>query len=210
MKKMIFVALMTLMASKAEAQTRLLGKVDLTKGSVAEQEFEWYAVEAEVEKSFKKNKLLLSGFGIGLRRESQTKRWDEGVYLTFRTFRKQRFFKKHPIEVIPSVTVLWGSPGSTLNRTSQERYEEFIPYVNVFPLRNAGVPEFDVKEAGLIYPELSIAVRKEFLKIFSIEPVVGVRVIRFGVIEYDGAKSRYRKDTGFLPTLGLRVGIRIH
>lgn len=209
--KTIFVLFSILLsASYAQAQTRLLAKVDTNKGSVADQEFEWRAVEAEVEKSFRKNKLLLSGFAIGLRKETQTERWDEGVYFTFRTFRKHRVFKKHPIEVVPSVTVLWGSPGSTLNRTSQERYEEFIPYVNVFPLRNAEVPKFDIENAGLIYPEISVAVRKEFLKIFSIEPVVGVRIIRFGVVEYNGIESHYHEETGFLPTLGFRVGIRIH
>lgn len=212
MKRTIFVLFSILLpVSYAQAQTRVLAKVDSTKGSVADQEFEWYAVEAEVEKSFKKNKLLLSGFAIGLRRETQTKRWDEGTYFTFRTFRTQRIFKKHPIEVIPSVTVLWGSPGVTLNRTAQERYDEFIPYVSVFPLRNAGVPQFDVTNAGLIYPEISLAVRKTFLKnIISVEPVVGVRIIRFGVVEYNGIESHYHEETGFLPTLGFRVGLRIH
>jgi len=211
MKKIIFVIAIFLLASKCEAQTRLLGKIDATKGSVAEQEFKWYAVEAEVEKSFKKNKILLSGFAIGLRREAtQTKRWDEGVYFTFRTFRKQSFFKKYPIEVIPSLTILWGSPGETLNRTSQERYGEFISYVNVFPLRNAEVPKFDIENAGLIYPELSVAVRKEFLKILSIEPVVGIRVIRFGIVEFDGLRAHYRTDMAVLPSVGLKVGLKIH
>ena len=211
MKKIILAALVVLLASKAEAQTRLLGKIDATKSSVAEQEFEWYAVEAEVEKSFKKNKILLSGFAIGLRREAtQTGSWSEGVYLTFRTFRKQSFFKKHPIEVIPSLTVLWGSPGSTLNRASQEKYGEFVPYVNVFPLRNAEVPKFDIENAGLIYPEISVAVRKNFLKIFSIEPVVGIRVIRFGIVEFDGLRAHYRTDMAVLPSVGLKVGLKIH
>lgn len=212
MMKTIFLLFSILLsASYAQAQTRVLAKVDATKGSVSGLELNWFGAEAEVEKSFKKKKLFLSGFAIGLRREAvPSGRWDEGVYFTFRTFRKQRFFKKHPVELIPSVAVLYGSPGMTLNRTTQATFGEFVPYTSVFPLRNADLPEFDIKKGGLIYPELSVAVRKEFLKILSIEPVIGVRVIRFGVVQYDGVNSNYREDMALLPTLGLRVGLRIH
>jgi hypothetical protein len=208
--KTLFVfAAICVFAAKGEAQTRILGTLDLTNGSVAGQELRFQAAEAEVEKSFKKNRLFLSGFALGIRREAGVRKWDEGVYLTFRTFRRQKLL--FGLEAIPSLTVLWGSPGTTLNRTTQERYEEFIPYTNVFPLRNAGVPKFDIEEAGLIYPEISVALRKTFLKnIFSVEPVVGVRVIRFGVIEYDGADSSYREDTALLPTVAIRFGVRVH
>lgn len=208
MKTIFLLFSIILSASYIQAQTLVLVKVDANQATVAGQELKWDALEVEVEKSFKKNKIFLSGFAVGLRKESEG--WNEGIYLTFRTFRKQIFFKRHPLEVIPSVTVLWGSPGTTYNRTSQERFDEFIPYINVFPLRNVDLPKFSIDNAGLIYPELSVAVRKSFLRILSLEPVVGVRLIRFGVVEYDGHQSVYDERTAILPTVGLRIGLRIH
>ena len=205
-KVVLSVLCIILAASRVQAQTRVSAKVDATDSSVADQELNWRGIEFEAEHGFKRNKLLLSGFAAGIRKESE--RWDEGVYLSFRTFRREEL---SGFQIIPSITVLWGSPGLTLNRATQERYGEFVPYKRIFPLRNAEVPGFDIENAGLIYPELSVAVRKTFFKnLVSIEPVLGVRVIKFGIAEYDGVNSGYRKDTAFLPSLGLRVGLKIN
>lgn len=207
-------------ASGAQAQINILGRVDVTKGAVANQKLNLNAIEVEVEKGFNKDKLFLSGIAIGIRKESE--KLDEGTYLTFRTFHKWGLLKKHvknqtgqeklvpTLNIIPSVTVLYGSPGTTMNRASQERYGEFVPYVRIFPLRNAPIPGLDIEPAGLIYPELSISARKEFCKIFSVEPVLGVKVIRFGVAEYDGVNASYRKNTAFLPSFGVRIGLKIN
>jgi hypothetical protein len=187
----------------------------------------WQGLEVEVEKELATHKVVLSGFSLGIRREvfygftgfgtsKDVHRWDEGTYLTFRMFRNFDLSGKL-WSVGPSFAVFYGVPGTTLDRTvgsssGDARYD----YTHVFPMRNADVPRLLadkaqlVRDSALFYPEASFSVRRRLARggvVF--DWLVGIRVIRFGVVDSNSQGDAFRESRMFIPSVGMRVGFRI-
>jgi hypothetical protein len=190
--------------------------------------FTWQGLEVELDKSFAGNKVVLSGFSFGVRRElfdaftsfGQTRgvhRWDEGTYLTLRLYRHFDASPDRSWSIGPSFAILYGIPGTTLDRTAGQRHDNgTYDYTHVFPMRNADVPQLIAEKAdvgtdsALFYPELSLSIRKTFAKGgISLEWLGGVRIIRFGIVDSSSQGDLFDDRRMFIPSVGMRVGFKI-
>jgi hypothetical protein len=183
----------------------------------------WQGVEVELEKEFTKSKVVLSGFALGLRRElfygftgfgndTNVRRWDEGTYLVLRMFRTFDLSNKS-WSIGPSVSILYGIPGTTLNRTTGDAGNH-LTYV--FPLRNSELPKLLAEKAelvadsGLLYPEASFVIRKRFANGgIVLDWLAGVRIIRFGIVDSNSQGDLVTEQRQFIPSVGIRVGFKI-
>jgi len=88
--------------------------------------------------------------------------------------------------------------------------------VGIFPMRNADVPKALAEpadigtDAAMLYPEVSVSIKKPFLRGgLTFEWVAGVRIIRFGVIDSSAQGAVFEERRTLAPTLGVRLGVRI-
>ena len=187
----------------------------------------WQGVEVELEKEFTKSKVVLSGFSLGLRRElfygftgfgtdKNVRRWDEGTYLLLRMFRTFDLSNRS-WSIGPSIAILYGIPGTTLNRTTgvtNAGAGEGFTYV--FPLRNSDLPRLLAEKAelvadsGLLYPEASFVIRKRFANGgIVLDWLGGVRIIRFGIVDSNSQGDLFTERRLFIPSVGMRVGFKV-
>jgi hypothetical protein len=188
----------------------------------------WEGLEVEIEKEFTTSKVLLSGFSLGLRRElfyaftgfGSTKdvhRWDEGTYLTFRMFRSFDLTGSRSWSIRPSLTILYGIPGTTMSGTIGRAYADGgYDYTHVFPMRNADVPPVLAEQAqlnsnsALFYPEASLSLTRRLAKGgVVVEWLGGVRMIRFGIVDSNIQGNLFTERRTFIPSVGLRVGFKV-
>jgi hypothetical protein len=226
------VALLGLFPRDAYCDGRLNFRVDLNRTNVRggndDVGFRWEGLEVEIEKAFATPKVVLSGFSLGVRRElfdaftsfGQTRgvhRWDEGTYLVLRLYRQFAAARDKSWSMGPSFAILYGIPGTTLDRTTgQRRVDGGYDFTHVFPVRNADVPKRLAESAevgndsALLYPELSVSIRKKLAGGgFTLEWLGGVRVIRFGVVDSSERGDLFTKRQTLIPSVGMRVGFRI-
>jgi hypothetical protein len=189
--------------------------------------FDWQGLEFEIDKEFRPSSLLLSGFALGVRRElfyaftgfggvKDVDRWDEGTYLTLRLYRSFEISSNRSWGIGPSFSILYGVPGTTLDRTLANRYGDGFDYTHVFPLRNTDLPRLITDQADLVvnaalfYPEVAVAVRKRLAKGgINLEWIGGVRIIRFGIVDSNARGDAFSEKTKLIPTIGMRVGFKI-
>jgi hypothetical protein len=228
----VVAALLGLIPRDAYADGRLNFRVDFNntnvRGTFEDVGFAWSGFEVELEKAFSKPKIVLSGFSLGVRRElfnaftsfgqaQGVHRWDEGTYLTLRLYRHFDVSGDKSWSIGPSIAILYGIPGTTLDRTEGQRQGDGVfDYTHVFPLRNADVPESLAAKAevgsdsALLYPELSVSIRKRLARGgISLEWLGGVRVIRFGIVDSSAQGDLFHEKRTFIPSVGMRVGFRI-
>lgn len=144
-RTMTIAALICLVPWDAYADGRINFRIDLNATNVVsaynQVGLDWQGAEFEVEKEFTKSKVLLSGFSLGVRRElfyaftgfggtKDVHRWDEGTYLSLRIYRS---FGKRSWSIGPSFAILYGIPGTTLDRTVDHRDRGGNGYTHVFP-----------------------------------------------------------------------------
>jgi hypothetical protein len=223
--------LMYLIPHSAHADARINFRFDFNKttvkGAYNGVGFDWQGLEFEFDKEFRPSRVLLSGFAFGVRRElfyaftgfggvKDVDRWDEGTYLTLRLYRSFEVSSNRSWGIGPSFSILYGVPGTTLDRTVANRYGEGFDYTHVFPLRNTDLPRLITEEAdlvanaGLFYPEISVAVRKRLAKGgLNLEWIFGVRVIRFGIVDSNARGDVSAEKQKLIPTIGMRVGFKI-
>ena len=170
---------------------------------------------------------MLSGFALGLRRElfygftgfgtdRDVPRWDEGTYLVFRMYRTFDLSARS-WSIGPSFAILYGIPGTTLNRTTGvTNGDAGLDFTHVFPLRNSDLPRLLAEKAelvadsGLLYPEASFVIRKRFAKSgVVLDWLGGVRIIRFGIVDSNSQGDLFTERRLFIPSFGMRVGFRI-
>jgi hypothetical protein len=187
----------------------------------------WQGVEVELEKEFTKSKVVLSGFSLGLRRElfygftgfgtdKNVRRWDEGTYLLFRMYRTFDLSNRS-WSIGPSLAILYGIPGTTLNRTTGvTNADAGEGFTYVFPLRNSDLPRLLAEKAelvadsGLLYPEASFVIRKRFAKGgIVLDWLGGVRIIRFGIVDSNSQGDLFTERRLFIPSVGMRVGFKV-
>jgi len=233
MKRALAVAaLMHLLQLPAYADGRINFRVDFNRtnidGAYNDVGLKWQGIEFEFEQEFATSKVVISGFSFGLRRElfyaftgfggeKDVRRWDEGTYLTLRMYRNFDLSSDRSWSIGPSVAIFWGIPGTTLDRTIEQRdgvggYD----YTHVFPMRNSDVPTLIaqkgelVGDSALFYPELSVALRKKLAKGgITLDWIGGLRIIRFGIVDSNALGDIFGERRVFIPTIGLRVGFRI-
>jgi len=189
----------------------------------------WQGVEVEFEKEFTPDKVVLSGFSLGIRRElfygftgfgttSNVHRWDEGTYLMLLRYKTFDFSSERAWSVGPSGAILYGIPGTTLDRTTGVLGADGVyDYTHVFPMRNSDLPKLVARKAalvedssGLLYPEASMLIRRRLAKGgIVLDWLVGVRVIRFGIVDSNSDGDVVSDRRMFIPSVGMRVGFRI-
>jgi len=224
-------ALMCLLPRPAFPDGRVNFRIDFSntdvQGADNDVGLSWQGVEVELEKEFTKSKVVLSGFALGLRRElfygftgfgndKNVRRWDEGTYLVLRMFRTFDLSNKS-WSIGPSVAILYGIPGTTLNRTTGvTNGEAGNHFTYVFPLRNSDLPKLLAEKAelvadsGLLYPEASFVIRKRFAKGgIVLDWLGGVRIIRFGIVDSSSQGDLVTERRQFIPSVGMRVGFKI-
>jgi len=220
-----------LWAHGAQAEGRINFRFDFNAATVnggrSNGSFDWPGLEVEFDNQFATNKVVLSGVSIGVRRElfyafsgfggqKNVARWDEGTYLAARVYRRLDLTGRHTWSLIPGVTLLWGVPGTTLDRTVTNGFGAGSTYTHVFPVRNSTVPRFVADQAdlaahsALFYPEFSIALRRAVAHGgLTVDWIGGVRMIRFGIVDSGAVDPVLRERREFIPSIGLRVGFRI-
>ena len=224
--------LLCVLPRPALADGRINFRIDFSRTSVEgaynNVGLDWQGLEVEFEKEFKTNKVVLSGFSLGLRRElfygftgfgtdKNVRRWDEGTYLMLRLFRTFDVSGNKSWSIGPSFSILYGIPGTTLDRTSAATYDAAgNDYTHVFPIRNSDLPKSVtqkaelVDDAGLLYPEASLVIRKRFAKGgLVLDWIGGARIIRFGVVDSNSQGDVFTDRRVFIPSVGMRVGFRI-
>ena len=232
MRTIMLVALFCLLPQFAQADGRINLRLDFTeadvRGAYNNVAIGWPGFEVELEKAFKKHKIVASGVSLGVRREafygftafgetSDVQRWDEGTYLTLRVYRSFNLSGQKSWSINPSFAILYGIPGTTLDRTiSTSRADGRLDYTHVFPMRNAGVwkplaePADISTNSAMLYPEVSLSFKKRLVKGgINLEWLAGARMIRFGVIDSSEAGDRFDERRTFTPSFGMRLGFRI-
>jgi hypothetical protein len=233
MKRTIAIAaVLYLVPHAASADGRMNFRVDFNRTDVPgvyhDVGLNWQGIEFEIEKEFTKSKVVLSGFSIGIRRElfyaftgfggvKDVHRWDEGTYLSLRLFRNFDLSSNRAWSIGPSFAVLYGIPGTTLDRTiGAQSGTGAYDYTHIFPMRNSDVPKLLAEKAelvsnsGLLYPEASIALRRRLAKGgITLDWIGGIRIIRFGVVDSNAQGDVFNEKQVFIPSVGMRIGFKI-
>jgi hypothetical protein len=227
----VLATLIMLIPRHAYSDGRISGRIDFNRttveGAFNDVGLGWQGFEVELDNEFKTNKVVLSGFSVGVRREliygfsglGTTKgvhRWDEGTYLLLRLYRSFAM-DSNRWSIGPSFAILYGIPGTTLDRTRGEtRAESGYDYTHVFPVRNTDVPKVLAEAADLVadsalfYPEASVSLKRRLAKGgIVLEWLAGVRVMRFGIVDSNSQGDFYSQKRMIIPTIGLRAGFRI-
>ncbi len=221
-------ALLFLVPRYAYSDGRINFRIDLNTTNVVSAynhvRLDWQGTEFEVEKEFTKSKVLLSGFSLGVRRElfyaftgfggeKNVRRWDEGTYLSLRLYRT---FGTESLSIGPSFALLYGIPGTTLNRTIDHRSGGGSGYTHIFPMRNTDVPKLLAEQAelpadsALLYPEASVVIRTKLAKGFiNLDWFGGVRIIRFGIVDSNTQGNVFTEEQVLIPSVGMRIGLKI-
>lgn len=227
----LFAMLIVLVPHSAYSDGRISGRVDFSRTTVEgpynHVALGWQGFEVEIDNEFKSNKVVLSGFSVGVRRElffgfsgfgttRGVHRWDEGTYLMFRMYRNFDVAAK-TWSIGPSFALLYGIPGTVLDRTTgATRGAAEHEYTHIFPVRNADVPTLLadyadlVRDSALFYPEASLSIKRRFAGggiVF--EWLAGARVIRFGIVDSNSQGDLFSVKRLFIPSVGLRAGFRI-
>jgi hypothetical protein len=227
----VLATLIILIPGYAHADGRINGRIDFSRttveGAYNDVGLGWQGFEVELENEFDKHKVVLSGFSIGIRRDPfygftafgatrGVHRWDEGTYLMFRMYRHFDLSDRK-WSIGPSVALLYGIPGTTLDRTIGEpRGDARYEYTHIFPVRNNDLPQLLVEKAALVadsalfYPELTLSIRRRLAGggiVF--EWLAGARIIRFGVVDANNQADLFSEKRLVIPSVGLRVGFRI-
>src|SRR3989338_5305932 len=208
MKKIILLGVIMLLFYPAisRSQSRVNFRLDTSGRTISafdkEESFSWQAWQVDFEQEWAKNKLFLSGFDIGFRKEGKVFLYD-GTYLVFGTFRR---LNSGNLAFYANADVLYGFPGLRFNRAWEKRSGiELVSYTKLYFVRNAGIPGMIVGKAGVVYPELSVTLRRKLGR-FNIDGIAGVRLMKFGIIESDFNNSLTDTKLVPIPTLGLRAG----
>jgi len=224
-------ALLHLVPHNAYSDGRVNFGVDFNRTDVAgaydEVGLAWQGFEFQIEKEFTKSKVLVSGFAVGVRGEhfyaftgfgtvKDVHRWDEGTYLSLKIFRHFDLSGKKSWALGPSIGILYGIPGTTLDRTIGKGYGDAYEYTHVFPLRNSEVPKLLAEKAelstnsALFYPEASVALRKKLARgVINLDWIGGVRIIKFGIVDSNSQGDAFSEKRVLIPSVGARVGFRI-
>ena len=232
MRTIVLAALVCLFPRFAHADGRLNARIDFTeanvRGAYNSVGIGWPGFELELEKAFKRHKIVASGFSLGVRREAfygftafgettGVQRWDEGTYLTLRVYRSFNVPGQKSWSISPSLAIFYGIPGTTLDRTiATSRADGGLDYTHVFPMRNAGVwrPLAEPADIGtnsaILYPEVSLSFKKRLARGgINLEWLAGARRIRFGVVDSSDQGVRFEERQTLTHSFGMRLGFRI-
>jgi len=170
-----------------------------------EADLSWRAMEVEIENTFAKDKLrFLSGFAVGFRMEGQESAYN-GNYFVF------RFFHKKPLnwqktELRTSVAFVYGTPGTLYQKSWPDSDGTNLrSYTNLYLVRNISIPGGEVKDMGVLYPEISVSLRKTLWKLHA-EPVIGIRFMKFGKTYSNFVSVKNEENLVFVPTVGIKIG----
>lgn len=224
-------ALLLTLTGTAHADGRINIRIDFSKANVEGARnnvgIGWPGFEVEIEREFKTHKFGVSELSLGVRREAfygfsafgetqGVQRWGEGTYLSLRVHRSFALPANRSWSVSPSFALLYGIPGTTLHGTViTPGTGSGLDYTRVFPVRNADVPALLAKRAdvapnsAILYPEVSLSMKKRLVRGVNLEWVGGVRAIRFGIIDSNDQDYHFAERRTFVPSFGMRLGFRI-
>lgn len=227
----VLAVLIVLIPHHAHAEGRINARLDFNSttvgGAYNDVGLDWEGFEVEIENEFKKPKVILSGFSIGIRRdpifgfsgfgsEKDVHRWDEGTYLMFRISRHFEPSGK-TWSIGPTFAILYGIPGTTLDRTIEGPGGGARPeYTHIFPIRNNNLPQALAETAdlatdsALFYPEATLSIRQKLASGgIVLEFLAGAKVIKFGIVDASSQGNLSSEKRLIIPTVGFRAGFRI-
>lgn len=173
--------------------------------------FSWQGRELTFEQEWRKNKILLSGFRLGLRKEGRLKEIYDGAYFVFGTFRRLNPGGNDWV-FYTELDVIYGLPGVRFNRIWEERDSSgIVKYTRFNLIKNANIPEDKLKanfrRMLVFYPSVSLALRRK-LGFFHLDGVLEWRLMRFQTINSDFTNVVVKSEIMPMPSLGVRAGIK--
>lgn len=157
-------------------------KVDFMKSEGAVQNVSHNAdsVSVEIESNFAKDKLFLSGWALGYRKED-IHFVDAGHYFSLRTFHN---FDLHFTNMQLGIGEEWGYPSLTSEKTiSGIDANHPEAFSHVFLIRNSSVPALGADHDGTLYPFVTMTLSKK-VGIFKLEGGLRMDIRKFGVDTY--------------------------
>lgn len=210
MKKfpLLILLLIIIFPNTSRADTRINFRLDMNGRRIdvygLKEPFLWYGVQADIEQEWKTNKVLISGFNFGLRKEGDRYTYD-GSYAVLGVFKR---FGRGNWNFNPSVEVLYGFPGITFDRTWEDRQGSKLKgYTRLYLARNIDIPEIKVKNSGVLYPQVSLVIRRK-LGHFNVDSVIGARLMRFGMVQSDFIHSKSEERIVPVPSFAIRTGFK--
>src|SRR5262245_1406252 len=213
--------------SDGRINARLDFNATTVEGAYNDVGLDWQGFAVEIETEFKTPKVVLSGFSLGIRRDpifgfsgfgaaEGVHRWDEGTYFLFRMNRHFNLSGGR-WSIGPSFAILYGIPGTTLDRTIEGPRSDSRPeYTHIFPIRNNKLPNAladtaDLStDSALLYPEASVSIRQKFAGggiVF--EFLAGVRMIQFGIVDANSQGNLFSEKRLIIPTVCFGAGVRV-
>jgi len=177
----------------------------------SKQTFEWSGAQIDFTQEWDKDKIFLSGWSFGIRKQSLHK-FERELYLV------AGFFKDFD-DFIATGNLKWdmrvwgqavyGIPSYKFSRVTEKYVKDnFIGYYRTFLVTQFDVPGQRVGRAGVLYPIISISAERNF-GIINFEPMLGFRILRFGFVESEDSALLYSENKLVVaPTYGLKIGVK--
>jgi hypothetical protein len=163
----------------------------------------------ELEHKFAKNKLFLSGWAIGYRKEDINDN-TTGHYIEGKAF---RYFGLKPIDIRVGGGVGWGLPSSVYENSKYEKIgDNYFPVTHTYLRRNTKFIAIKIDNTAVLYPFMDFAASWK-PKFLVFEAGVRGNLLNFGVSKYEysnGFFSDTRSTTKiiFIPYIGVGTRIR--
>lgn len=175
-----------------------------SEGRLEGENYSFNHAGLDLERNWSKNKLWLSGWSLGYRREELDKK-HFGHFINFGVFRKFKIVAG--IYIKPSIKLEWGLPSDRLDHTV---FHEDGSYTYVYLLRNSDLPK-GIGKGFFFWPVVDARVGKT-LSIFVFE--AGVRAGYPSIVkeEYITPETDFdfkiEKSAVLIPSLVGTIGIK--
>jgi hypothetical protein len=166
-----------------------------------------YAGEFGLQYEWNGSRYFPQAVSIGFRKETLS--LSNGTYLVVRgAWRSTRLY--HGFLLIGTLGVVYGAPSTQFDRTTEtESADTELVRTHFFAARTTPVPFAEIRESGVILPELSLGIRKTLMAgqhRFHFEPTVALRPFTVGVVRAEGPMTVSTQETCFMFSVGIRIG----
>ncbi len=178
-----------------------------SSGSIEWADYVINGMSVEVETYFKNNRLGLSGWCIGYRKD-EIRYAEFGHLLNVDTFRTKSI---RVADIKFGGGVEWGMPSDGFSRTKfNTRTDPNLSYSHVFLSKNSNIPKTGTKNDGALYPFARVSLVRRS-KVFILEVGTRVNIMKFGIDEYNISNDRLmvtsRNRRIAVPTVFVSVGL---
>ncbi len=177
-----------------------------SEGSIEWAEYVINGLSVEVETYFKSNRLGLSGWSIGYRKDN-LEHSESGHLLNVDTFRTKSI---RVADIKFGGGIEWGMPSDGFSHTRFNiQTDSDLSYDHVFLNKNSNIPGNGLKNDGALYPFAKISLVRRS-KAFILEAGTRVNIMKFGIDEYNVSNDKLtvtsRDRRMAVPTVFVSVG----